>query len=370
MNYIKNIEIKNFKSIRHQKIDDCRRVNVFIGYPNVGKSNILEALSVFSINEAHLDFSTFIRMENFTTLFFDGEINQFEFFDGEFKRQLEIKINEKHRVVVRFEDNTLFFKQQFETEGTSFEKEDLRFITLDDSAAVTVKSFNVEEKNKQISNFKKGGIRRQDELAEVKKYQFLKHKEFLGKGYSSLSYPYGENIFNVISTNNILKKEVTELFKSYNLELRYDARLQEFTISKTTESGIFTIPYSMVADTLQRVIFYKAAILSNKEKVLLFEEPEAHMFPPYISKFTSDIIHDENNNQYFLATHSPFVMNDLILNVEKDELAIYIVSYQKESGETLIHRMDEEDVNEAYQFGYDFFMNINNFIPHKEHGQV
>src|SRR4051812_34555530 len=120
MNYIKNIEIKNFKSILHQKIDDCRRVNVFIGYPNVGKSNILEALGLFSINATHTDFSTFIRMENFTTLFFDGKINQFEFFDGEFREQLEIKINEKHRVVVRPDNDTLSFKQQFEKEGTSF----------------------------------------------------------------------------------------------------------------------------------------------------------------------------------------------------------------------------------------------------------
>lgn len=91
------------------------------------------------------------------------------------------------------------------------------------------------------------------------------------------------------------------------------------------------------------------------------------MFPPYISKFTSDIIHDENNNQFFLATHSPFVMSDLISNVEKDELAIYIISYENETGETLIHRMNEEDIDDAYQFGYDFFMNINNFIPQKQH---
>ena len=41
MQKIDNIEIKNFKSIRHQKIEGCKRINVFIGYPNVGKSNIL-----------------------------------------------------------------------------------------------------------------------------------------------------------------------------------------------------------------------------------------------------------------------------------------------------------------------------------------
>ena len=62
MSHIKNIEIKNFKSIRHAKIEDCKRVNVFIGYPNVGKSNILEALSLYSINENNFNFCDFVRI--------------------------------------------------------------------------------------------------------------------------------------------------------------------------------------------------------------------------------------------------------------------------------------------------------------------
>jgi len=44
---IKNLKIKNFKSIRNLEID-CARVNVFIGEPNTGKSNILEALGMYS----------------------------------------------------------------------------------------------------------------------------------------------------------------------------------------------------------------------------------------------------------------------------------------------------------------------------------
>ena len=219
---------------------------------------------------------------------------------------------------------------------------------------------------KQISNFKTGGIRRQDELTEVRKYQFAKHTKFVSKGYSSLSYPFGDNIFNIISTNKILKKEVSELFKPYNLELLYDTRLQEFTISKKTESGIFTVPYILIADTIQRLIFYKAAILSNKEKVLLFEEPEAHMFPPYISKFTSEVTYDDNKNQYFIATHSPFVINDFMENIEKDELAIFTVGYDKETGETLIKKMSDEELHEIYQYGVDIFLNLENFLPHAQ----
>src|SRR6185436_19575159 len=50
--------------IRHQRIEDCRRVNVFIGYPNTGKSKILEALSLFEIGTiADVDFRVFLKFE-------------------------------------------------------------------------------------------------------------------------------------------------------------------------------------------------------------------------------------------------------------------------------------------------------------------
>ena len=47
--HIQNIEISNFKSIKDLKIDGCKKINIFAGKPNAGKSNILEALSVFDL---------------------------------------------------------------------------------------------------------------------------------------------------------------------------------------------------------------------------------------------------------------------------------------------------------------------------------
>ncbi len=44
-NFLDWVEIKNFKSIKDLRLD-CKRVNIFIGKPNVGKSNILEALGM------------------------------------------------------------------------------------------------------------------------------------------------------------------------------------------------------------------------------------------------------------------------------------------------------------------------------------
>ena len=44
---ITKLSIANFKSIRQLDID-CKKINLFIGEPNTGKSNILEALALLS----------------------------------------------------------------------------------------------------------------------------------------------------------------------------------------------------------------------------------------------------------------------------------------------------------------------------------
>ena len=44
MDGFKNFEIKNFRGIDHLIIDDCSRVNVFLGQNNSGKTSILECL--------------------------------------------------------------------------------------------------------------------------------------------------------------------------------------------------------------------------------------------------------------------------------------------------------------------------------------
>jgi AAA15 family ATPase/GTPase len=66
---IKNLDIKNFKSIKHLELD-CKRVNVFIGKPNTGKSNILESIGLFSIPYGKIE--DFARFENMTNLFYDN----------------------------------------------------------------------------------------------------------------------------------------------------------------------------------------------------------------------------------------------------------------------------------------------------------
>ncbi|MBC7864820.1 MAG: AAA family ATPase, partial [Bacteroidia bacterium] len=72
---IKWLEIENFKSIKKTKIN-CKRINVFVGAPNVGKSNILEAVSLLagynSINPQKF-LHEYVRYEKVRNLFYDND---------------------------------------------------------------------------------------------------------------------------------------------------------------------------------------------------------------------------------------------------------------------------------------------------------
>lgn len=69
---LKNLEVENFKSIKHLNLE-CKRINLFIGEPNTGKSNILESLGLLS----HLyygDLEKFVRFESMSNLFHDENL--------------------------------------------------------------------------------------------------------------------------------------------------------------------------------------------------------------------------------------------------------------------------------------------------------
>ena len=69
---INKLSIKNFKSIKELDID-CAKVNLFIGEPNTGKSNILEALGLLSWmgHRANTPLNEYVRFQGIQNLFFD-----------------------------------------------------------------------------------------------------------------------------------------------------------------------------------------------------------------------------------------------------------------------------------------------------------
>ena len=166
---------------------------------------------------------------------------------------------------------------------------------------------------------------------------------------------------DIVQYNKYFRKEVIDLFKVYNLKLNIELATNSIKgLKQLDDETVFTIPFHQMADTLQRLIFYKAAIMSNKDTVLLFEEPEAHMFPPYIRLFNGSVIFDkERNNQFFISTHSPFVI-EYFLEDAREDLSVYLVGLK--DGATTIKRLSDEELKEVYEYGVDLFFNIESYL--------
>lgn len=325
--FINNISISNFKSFRYCKIHGFKRINLFIGRPNVGKSNILEALSLFSVmylrENTSKKLSNLIRLENETELFYNGN-TQTEAIINTDIGECDLNYDAKEGLYI----NVNFITGQNEK------------LIVDDK--LVVRSIRKSE------NFE----------PPIKKYHF-RSDIIYRKGHAKyLIPPFGFNLLSVLENYFQLKREVLDLFKEYALEIAFDKGSQTIKIIKKEGNNIFLIPYNSIADTLQRIIFYKAAISSNKDSILLFEEPEAHSFPPYMSHLTQEMIY-KKDNQYFIATHSPFILSDLLENARED-LAVYMVRYDHD--ETKVRLLEKYELNDVYQNGIDLFTNSESFV--------
>lgn len=327
-NFTKYIHIRNFKSIKDVDLNDCRRVNLFIGKPNVGKSNLLEAISLLGLPYIKYakkkTLQQFIRIENDSELFFDGNIDETIIIDSALGKA-EVRTDPKGLIA----DITISTPSETITQSLPF-------------ANLTTKK-NIDEV--KFNPFK----------SYIFPFEFDKEKSNL----NFLLPPHGNNLMNIVSQLPKLKNELKDIFDYYGLRYVFDTNSQEIKIIKEKNSGeIFLIPFHSIADTLQRIIFYKAAIESNTDSILTFEEPEAHSYPPYISKITQSII-DSKDNQFFITTHSPYVVTNFLESLNK-ELAIYLVDF--EAGQTVVKKLSDKELNEVYEYGVDLFFNTETFL--------
>lgn len=326
---VNHINISNFKSIKNVALEDCKRINVFIGKPNVGKSNLLEALSLFCL--PYIKFGKkktiqqFIRVENDAELFFDGNIEH------------PISVTtDKINVEVRVENEGLSYSLDYKNKETP--NLTLAFSHL---ALTGKKNIDLSPLNPFKSYF----------------YSDSFEKEKLALNY--LLPPSGTNLMNVVTQLTGLKEELSVLFQDYGLKYVFDTSSREIKVLKEKKPGeIFLIPFHSIADSLQRMVFYKAAIQSNTGSVLIFEEPETHSYPPFVSKITREII-ESRDNQFFITTHSPYVVNDF-LELPSGELSIYFIDFKE--GETIVKRATESDIQEIYEYGADLFFNTETFL--------
>ncbi|MCX9012062.1 MAG: AAA family ATPase [Candidatus Methanoperedens sp.] len=319
---IKSLEVKNFKSIKHLKLD-CKRVNVFIGKPNTGKSNILESVGIFST--PYGDLKRFVRFEHMDNLFYDQNLEE----------RIEIKADDNY-CEIKFENG------QFIGKGGDKEKK--------------VFNFNFD------FNFEGKGSAGASSTSPFKFYRFSIRGTFPKRESAYLLPPKGDNLLSILLTNKALRKSVADLFTEFGLRIVLKPQETKIEVQKEVDDVIISYPYSLVSDTLQRVVFHLAAIETNKDSIIIFEEPEAHAFP-YYTKFLAERIALDKTNQYFIATHNPYILSPILEKAPKEEIGIFITYF--EDYQTKVRAIKEDEMPEILDLDTNIFFNLDRFLEQK-----
>ena len=75
------------------------------------------------------------------------------------------------------------------------------------------------------------------------------------------------------------------------------------------------------------MISYTIAIESNQNSTLVFEEPESQAFP-YYTKYLGERIGCDKSNQYFIATHNPYLISAILEKTPKIDANVFVTYYR------------------------------------------
>ena len=324
---IETLEITNFKSVKHLTLP-CKRFNVFIGEPNTGKSNILEALGLLSFvgtrqcaPDTALD--GFVRHERMSNLFHDEDVGE----------PLSVRCGDA-ALELAYRDGWYHGEYTSEGERAAAISGDQRTITGVDCSPETV-------------------------LPPIRFYRSPVTEGFRPSPCDYLLPPHGSNLLDLLATNRELGQRIGSVFSGQDLKLWLRPHENKIDVIRNFDDMVITsFPYSLVSETLQRSTFYTAALKTNRNAVIVLEEPETHSFPHHVNHLGERVALEGTNNQYFITTHNSDFLMGLLEKSMVGQLAINVVySRGHKTRATQIPSSDFPDL-----FEFDVIANLDRYL--------
>lgn len=180
--------------------------------------------------------------------------------------------------------------------------------------------------------------------------------------WSEADYPpHGYNLMYIARHNARVYEFLKDTVSGLNWKLRFDQNQKAFRLSEVREDEILDYNLDILSDSLKRLFFYSAILLTSESATLVLDEPDVFAFPPY-PKTLGEMIAGDSSNQFFVTTHNPYFLAGIVEKTPADKLALF-VCHRDSDGATAIRLLTPEEISRAIEQGASIFFNLDQFLP-------
>jgi AAA15 family ATPase/GTPase len=319
---IEPVHIQNFKSIRDLKFN-AKRINLFIGEPNTGKSNIIEALAFFAQGALN-HFGEIFRFKTIADLFFDQKVT----------KELNVKAGDWE------------FSLKFT--GAHFQGVFLQSV----NPQTVIPRTQIQMDYSRLVGWS-------EPKTPLRYYRFKPLDLFPNGQPGTLNPPFGDNLVAVLYSNEELRQKIGSLIRSKGFRLQLKPTDNELLIAKDVNDELYSYPWKSVSETLRRVIFLMVVLETNQKATLLLDEPESNTFPFY-TKYLAERIALDESNQFFLTTHNPYLLSSIVEKAPPKDLAVFVTRMEK--FETKLAQIPDTRLPELLELDSDAFFNLDKLV--------
>jgi len=313
------IAITNFKSVRQLEFEP-KRVNLFIGEPNTGKSNLIESFAPLA-QGTYSAFKQILRFRTTADLFYDQNISS----------PLSVKTGD------------LDWRLEFKFAGFNAE-------VWKPSTKSQVGAFSLSHSDLLMA----AGFK-----SNVLYFRYVSLPKFPNQQAGGLNPPFGDNLVAILHSNKELRQKVGAMFRSKGFRLEIRPVDSELLIAKEQGDELYSFPYESISETWRRIVFFMAALETNRDAILLLDEPEANTFPFY-TKYLAERIALDETNQFFITTHNPYLLGSILAKAPADQVAVF-VTYM-ENFETKLKPITGQRLTEVVDLSSDVFFNLEKLL--------
>jgi AAA15 family ATPase/GTPase len=338
------IRIKGFKSIEEASLD-LSRVNVVIGPPESGKSNLLEALSMF----------TFLgQLKNYEDA---GIVSRYSVGEGlwgfsNLQNILRIitRINRITDLFFRFTEKTAEIELGGNKIELSYDSKNRKVeISLKGEKILYIDNITVESKLEDFESLSRI-------LDKVMFYRYSEEKQIEWGNF--LLPPHGLNLLHLLKVNQRFGSTAAKILEDLGLKLSLNLETDEIEFWKFENGRGLRIGYNLLSDTVKRILFSFGALETNENSIIVMEEPEVHSFPFYTKLLAERIA--LNKNSFVVTTHNPYFLETIIDKVPKYELSVYLARARGMRSEYTA--VDISRIKEIIAEGADVFLELGETI--------